>query len=87
MSTQAARILEPEEQPSPKKRVASNSKMRSIRRCLNSNCKHVFIVDAGNFMARCPDCKNAPTGSVKKGDVSSWPLKEAKEIAATLRGT
>lgn len=64
-----------------------SSKKRSIRRCLDSNCRHVFIVEAGDFMARCPECKNAPCGIVRKGDTSSWTLKEAKKIAEVLRGT
>jgi hypothetical protein len=64
----------------------SSGKRRGVRRCLNSGCKHVFIVEAGDSMARCPECKNAPCGLVRKGDTYSWTLKEAKQIASILRG-
>ncbi len=63
-------------------------KLRRIYKCLSELCGHVFLgreIEGPSF--RCPKCKNAPCGSIRQGGEIRWPLKEAKKIAAIMRGT
>jgi len=54
-----------------------------IRKCLSTLCHNVFVTK--DPFKRCPQCGNAPSGSVRRGDEVQWTLKEAKRIAAMMR--
>ena len=57
-----------------------------VLRCLRVECKHVFVADYNGPKVKCPECKERAVGSVWKGDVCRWSLKQARVIAATMRG-
>lgn len=58
---------------------------RCISKCLNSKCQHVFLVREHGIADKCPECGNAPCGSVRRGDEHRWSLKEAQALARQLR--